>query len=230
MRDSPELGRSPTRAHDKNSRRNPDNPPVPAGGPSCQEASPRTRTDAFRSPPRLLATTVIRRGGEADWSAHKLVSPGRVSRVIPVRPVSRTPPRQSDSRPRATPWPTPPPGAWFGCRMARNLPPQTPPVAELADLVPLIQGTPGFDAVVEELAKGASAQIDGAWGGAAALACAALLRSPTAPPPAPHPGTWNPLDRSLGRDPRPASSGCHSRRHRPPTGLAGGPAKAGRCR
>ncbi|MFM8220265.1 MAG: hypothetical protein ACKOJF_15230, partial [Planctomycetaceae bacterium] len=63
--------------------------------------------------------------------------------------------------------------------MARNLPPQAPPVSELADLVPLIRATPGFDAVVEELARGASAQIDGAWGGAAALACAALLGSPT---------------------------------------------------
>ena len=88
--------------------------------------------------------------------------------------------------------------------MARNLPPQTPPVAELADLVPLIQGTPGFDAVVEELAKGASAQIDGAWGGAAALACAALLRSPTATPPAPAtPAVASALARPRGGASRP---------------------------
>lgn len=50
-----------------------------------------------------------------------------------------------------------------------------PPVLELAGLVPIIRQSPGFSEVLQALEAGRPALIDGAWGSACALTCAALL-------------------------------------------------------
>ena len=64
----------------------------------------------------------------------------------------------------------------------------TPPssVTKLSDLPPLVRQVPGFAEVQAALAVGQTALIDGVWGSASALTCAALLRP-------------NPVDTAPGR-------------------------------
>ena len=52
---------------------------------------------------------------------------------------------------------------------------RTQPVLQLSDLPSLVRETPGFAEVRAALAAGQTALIDGVWGSASALACAALL-------------------------------------------------------
>ncbi|MFN9198735.1 MAG: transcription-repair coupling factor [Planctomycetaceae bacterium] len=52
---------------------------------------------------------------------------------------------------------------------------RTPSVLQLSDLPPLVRETPGFAEVRAALAAGQTGLIDGVWGSASALACAALL-------------------------------------------------------
>ena len=62
------------------------------------------------------------------------------------------------------------------------MPAKRPPsVLQLSDLPPLVRESPGFAEVRAALAAGQTGLIDGVWGSASALACAALLPpSPTA--------------------------------------------------